>query len=400
MRLSADKSDPGFRPDCWKYEVVFDGEKVRECITADEEAGEALFFVKPLKHDGDGNLMTELRRGRVEIRLLELPDASAGPGPASSSREHDTHPLAAGKALRMTTETPETFQNRVQSWMLRCFGPEIAGDRAERNHRFLEEAIELVQACGCTRADAHQLVDYVFNRPVGEPVQGIGGVMVTLAALCLAGGMDMHGAGETELSRISAPDVIEKIRAKQATKPKASPLPQVVSAETAGAGAAWEGIDQIGVGRPVTLMAGHRVMDDVAVDDFALAMKSKLARMRAEGRGDGAWGPRSLLSQLLRDSVEAGDPLDVASFAMMLHQQGESIAPAPRLWQPIKDVPHSGPWLVRTPAGDIHVATRMTSIETGETAWVIARWASADDGTIGCALCDPVEFSDLPREGR
>ena len=39
-----------------------------------------------------------------------------------------------------------TFQSRVNNWTLACFGHEIAGDRVERNHRFIEEALELVQA--------------------------------------------------------------------------------------------------------------------------------------------------------------------------------------------------------------------------------------------------------------
>lgn len=115
------------------------------------------------------------------------------------------------------------FQARVQPWMMACFGPEIAADRSERSHRFLEESLELVQACGCTADEAHQLVDYVYGRPVGEPDQEVGGVMVTLAALCLAAGLDMHQAGERELTRIWG--AVEKIRAKQAAKPKHSPLP-------------------------------------------------------------------------------------------------------------------------------------------------------------------------------
>jgi hypothetical protein len=115
------------------------------------------------------------------------------------------------------------FQQRVQPWMMECFGPMIAGDREERNHRFLEEALELVQATGCSASEAHQLVDYVFGRPVGEPAQEAGGVMVTLAALCLANGLDMHTAAETELARIWTK--VEAIRAKQAAKPKHSPLP-------------------------------------------------------------------------------------------------------------------------------------------------------------------------------
>lgn len=118
------------------------------------------------------------------------------------------------------------FQSRVQPWMLECFGPIIAGDREERNYRFLEEAIELVQACGGSREDAHQLVDYVFDRAAGEKHQEVGGVMVTLAALCLAQDLDMHDCGERELARVCEPDTIDKIRLKHASKPHAnSPLP-------------------------------------------------------------------------------------------------------------------------------------------------------------------------------
>lgn len=115
-----------------------------------------------------------------------------------------------------------TFQTRVVPWMAACFGNEISADKIERNHRFLEESLELVQACGCTIAEAHQLVDYVYTRPVGEPPQEVGGVMVTLAALCFAQGLDMHVSGETELVRILGK--IDEIRAKQAAKPKHSPL--------------------------------------------------------------------------------------------------------------------------------------------------------------------------------
>jgi hypothetical protein len=115
------------------------------------------------------------------------------------------------------------FQTRVAPWLEACFGKEISADKTERNHRFLEEALELVQANGCTRSEAHQLVDYVFSRPVGELHQEAGGVMVTLAALCLASDVDMHQAGEDELSRIWTK--IDQIRARQAAKPKHSPLP-------------------------------------------------------------------------------------------------------------------------------------------------------------------------------
>jgi hypothetical protein len=131
----------------------------------------------------------------------------------------------------MSKREQASYQRRVQPWLMECFGPMIADDTEERNHRFLEEAVELVQACGCTRSEAHQLVDYVFDRPVGESPQEVGGVMITLAALCLAQKMDMHECGETELARVWT--MVEKIRAKQAAKPKHSPLAQHVGNEGA-----------------------------------------------------------------------------------------------------------------------------------------------------------------------
>lgn len=122
-------------------------------------------------------------------------------------------------------DTSETFQVRVGRWLIRCFGKTISFDRLERCDRFVEEALELVQSCEYSAERAHALVDHVFGRPVGYAPQEVGGVMVTLAALCRAHGMDMDVSAEMELTRISAPDVVEKIRAKQAAKPTGSALP-------------------------------------------------------------------------------------------------------------------------------------------------------------------------------
>lgn len=121
------------------------------------------------------------------------------------------------------TAPPDQFQGRVEPWLTSCFGPVIAADKQERNHRFFEESTEAVQANGMTRSEAHQLVDYTYDRPVGELNQEVGGVMVTLAALCLASGINMHAAGEVELARIWTK--VGQIRSKQAAKPKHSPLP-------------------------------------------------------------------------------------------------------------------------------------------------------------------------------
>lgn len=116
------------------------------------------------------------------------------------------------------------FQERVKPWLLECFGETIAADRIERNHRFIEEALELIQSTDCTRSEAHQLVDYVFDRPVGDPIQELGGVIVTLNALALANNLNVTDAAEKELSRVWTK--VDQIRAKQLAKPKHSPLPE------------------------------------------------------------------------------------------------------------------------------------------------------------------------------
>ncbi len=134
--------------------------------------------------------------------------------------------IASPRTSRAAPADPVAFQPRVLPWLIECFGERIAGDTSERCHRFLEEAIELVQSGGCTASEAHQLVDYVYGRPVGDMAQEVGGVMVTLAALCLAYGLDMHEAAETKLARVWTK--VDAIRTKHAAKPKHSPLPQHV----------------------------------------------------------------------------------------------------------------------------------------------------------------------------
>jgi hypothetical protein len=55
------------------------------------------------------------------------------------------------------------FQYRVAQWMNACFGPVISADVTERNHRLLEEALELVQSTGRTASEAHQLVEIMTS---------------------------------------------------------------------------------------------------------------------------------------------------------------------------------------------------------------------------------------------
>lgn len=129
--------------------------------------------------------------------------------------------------LPTQNETPEAaspstrgddFQSRVADWMMRCFGADITNSLEERCFRLFEEVGELCQALGMTEQQALDLVAYTWGREKGEPAQEVGGVMVTLAAACHAAGLDMAAAGETELARINAPEVADKIRRKHHAK--------------------------------------------------------------------------------------------------------------------------------------------------------------------------------------
>jgi len=121
------------------------------------------------------------------------------------------------------------FQTLVRRWVVRAFGEDVANDRAERTHRFLEEALELAQATECTQEQAHLLVEYVYGRPMGKPGQEVGGTLLTLAALCSARSIDMNVEAAAEITRVNKPETLEKIRRKQEAKkrdiPLDSPLP-------------------------------------------------------------------------------------------------------------------------------------------------------------------------------
>lgn len=83
----------------------------------------------------------------------------------------------------------------------------------------------------------------------------------------------------------------------------------------------------------VTLMVEQHP-DDAAVDRFSAVMKVKLAAARRKGRNgwdDPAQCSCAHLSQLLVDHVDKGDPVDVANFAMMLHQRGSMVLPSPNV---------------------------------------------------------------------
>jgi hypothetical protein len=151
------------------------------------------------------------------------------------------------------SEARQSFQEGVAAWMEQCFSPAVCHNTTERGDRLLEEVLELLQSHDYDRSRVATLVEYVWNRPKGEPAQEVGGVMVTLAAYCWIAGINMHDEAVRELARITQPAVMAKIRAKQDAKNALhfdTPLP-------GGASEARQGSDCPKCGAPTDPTWGH-----------------------------------------------------------------------------------------------------------------------------------------------
>lgn len=97
---------------------------------------------------------------------------------------------------------------------------------------------------------------------------------------------------------------------------------------TRGQSEAGELVSRSSVLALIDLMPRASHPDDLAVDRFAEAMKAKMAKKRAHGRG--GWDNPdecsiAFLSTLLRTHIAKGDPVDVGNFSMMIHQRGGTI---------------------------------------------------------------------------
>mgnify|MGYP003385712531 CR=1 FL=1 len=189
---------------------------------------------------GERGLLSALRRTEDQLARWQNEETDLHKMLAREQSRHGDALMAAeeaGYARGLNDQTlamavAESYQNRVHAWMLQCFGETVTNNKMLRYMRFGEEALELIQATGASREEAHLLVDYVFGRPVGEPNQEVGGVMVTLAALCHAHGLEMEACAEVELAKVWLR--MPEIRAKQALKNHALTIQQAAGPTTAG----------------------------------------------------------------------------------------------------------------------------------------------------------------------
>jgi hypothetical protein len=93
-------------------------------------------------------------------------------------------------------------QKNAYKWVTQTFGSDHANNLPQRALRFLEEAIELYQAVGASKNQAHKLIDYIFAKPAGVIEQELGGAGLTLLALAAAAGLDADSCEQQEFVRV------------------------------------------------------------------------------------------------------------------------------------------------------------------------------------------------------
>lgn len=122
--------------------------------------------------------------------------------------------------------------------------------------------------------------------------------------------------------------------------------------------------------------------DNLAVDQFAATMKTKMAKSRAKGRSGWQDSSADVLSEMLREHVEKADPVDVAILSMMLHQLGHTIGKGDE--QPFM-------WALKGPDGKPHyddfcVASAPHNLEPEDESISIVPVYLRPDNTQGGAL--------------
>lgn len=115
-------------------------------------------------------------------------------------------------------------------WAVDTFGP-VAKLKSERAMRFLEEAIELAQACGVDMQHCDRILWRVFTRPAGSAYREIGQSLMCLEALAASLNISANDECDAELALMKASDPAErrarhaeKVRLGIATDPDSVPL--------------------------------------------------------------------------------------------------------------------------------------------------------------------------------
>ena len=110
------------------------------------------------------------------------------------------------------------LQEKVGDWIAGTCGYEVLANKQERNARFFEEAVEFVQTRQMTVAEMIAIILDKMTKPVGEPKQEAGGVIITFLGACESGNIDAQEAFDQEWNRVQPMEVRNRIAAKSALK--------------------------------------------------------------------------------------------------------------------------------------------------------------------------------------
>lgn len=133
------------------------------------------------------------------------------------TRAQDAVIERGGKKYRLEWSR-HSDQELIADWIRAVLSEESATNAPERSLRLAEEALELTQALGVDKDSLHKLVDYVYSRPPGKPEQEIAGCLVTLYGVASALRVSAQQAFDAEYIRISQPEVMDRVRRRQAEK--------------------------------------------------------------------------------------------------------------------------------------------------------------------------------------
>lgn len=96
------------------------------------------------------------------------------------------------------------FSRIATAWALRSFGEAHLTNVPERSLRVVEEAIEFCQSLGVPKETILACVENVYSKPPGDPLQELGGTIMTTAIQCEVMGVEVDDVGELELQRVLA----------------------------------------------------------------------------------------------------------------------------------------------------------------------------------------------------
>jgi NTP pyrophosphatase (non-canonical NTP hydrolase) len=94
----------------------------------------------------------------------------------------------------------------AHDWAVRSFGAAQMANKKTRALRLVEEAIELCQAVGVDEVDVLKTLAHVYAGEPGEPIQEMGGVLLTAFLMTRVMDVPVIGTFVRELRRVLAKD--------------------------------------------------------------------------------------------------------------------------------------------------------------------------------------------------